>query len=190
MSSAVTVGLVAGIAVLVLIGIGALMARRARDLEPRIDPFALREPWRFFVSDALGAREQLRDALGAAEPGPLRDRLEEIGDRIDDAVRSCWEVAQRGQALTDARRRIEDPRHRSAASQPDAHTRLTTRETEVREHLQHLDAQLDEAVVRAAELTTRPGDPTGIDDVAAQVDTVVDELESLRIAFEELGEAR
>ena len=74
--SPVTVGLVAGTVALVLLAggpwwlaalIAALvwairvlvsthMARRIAALPRRIDPFALREPWRFFVRDALQAR--------------------------------------------------------------------------------------------------------------------------------------
>ena len=98
--------------------------------------------------------------------------------------------AEGGQQLSDTRRQIEDPRHRSARSQRASLDRVAAREDETRSHLERLDARLDEAVVRAAELATRSGGSAELDDVAARVETVVDELESLRIAFDELATGR
>jgi hypothetical protein len=88
-----------------------LAAGRARR-PARIDPFALREPWRFYVRDALQARARFGEAQGRAADGPLRERLGEIGRSLDEAVERCWAVARRGQELADAaraldRRRIE-----------------------------------------------------------------------------------
>lgn len=177
-----------------------VVARRVRALDPRIDPFALREPWRFFVRDALSARSRFAEAIEVLESGPLKDRLHTVGGEVDDGVASVWEIAQRGQQLTDTRRAIDtddldraletleadDPRYRSARSQRESHDRIATREAETRERLEVLDAQLDEAVVRVAELATRTDD-NAVNEVAEQIHTVVSDLDSLRIALDELG---
>ena len=177
------------------------IAKRVQSLERRIDPFALREPWRFFVRDALSARQRFADALADADGGPLRERLLEIEANLDHAVTVTWDVAQRGQQLTDARRRIDvsaldrtisstddgDPRRTAAAAQKASHERLRTREDETRERLEILDARLDETIVRASELATRTGGAIELDELAGQVTGMVDELDSLRIALDEVG---
>lgn len=221
MISPITVGLVVGAgalariltgswAVAVLAGlvtwivrvlVATRIAKRVRGLDRRIDPFALREPWRFFVRDALNARQRFAEALDEADGGPLRDRLHEIETNLDQAVSVTWEVAQRGQQLTDARRRIDlaslertlestapdDARHTAAAAQKASHERLRRREDDTRERLEVLDARLDETVVRAAELSTRTGGAIELDQLAGQVTGMVDELDSLRIALDEVG---
>jgi hypothetical protein len=220
MISPITVGLVVGagavarlltgswiVAVLVgsltwvaRVALATRIAKRVRGLERRIDPFALREPWRFFVRDALNARQRFAEALAEAERGPLRERLLEIEANLDQAVSVTWEVSQRGQQLTDARRRIDtsdldrklssttdgDPRHAAAAAQKASHDRLRVREDETRERLEVLDARLDETIVRAGELATRTGGAIELDQLAGQLTGMVDELDSLRIALDEI----
>jgi hypothetical protein len=221
MISPITVGLVVGAgaaarllsdswAVVIVLGIltwlgrvviAVVIARRVRGLTPRIDPFALREPWRFFVRDALSARQRFGQAVGDAEHGPLRDRLLQIEAELEQAVTVTWDVAQRGQQLTDARRRIDlptlertleaspadDPRHISAAAQHASHERLRFREDQTRERLEILDARLDETISRAGELATRTGGVIELEELAGQVTGMVDELDSLRIALDEVG---
>lgn len=221
MVSPITVGLVVGAAALariltgswvvaVLAGVltwvarvllATRIAKRVRGLERRIDPFALREPWRFFVRDALSARQRFGEALAGADDGPLMTRLLEIQENLDQAVSVTWEVAQRGQQLTDARRRIDvasldrtidataddDPRHVAAAAQKASHDRLRAREEQTRERLEILDARLDETIVRAGELATRTGGGIELEELAGQVTGMVDELDSLRIALDEVG---
>jgi type IV secretory pathway TrbD component len=195
---------VLGLAVwLVRVWLSTRVARRLRALPARIDPFALREPWRFFVRDALSARTAFADTVAGTGGGPLRERLEEIGHGIDRSVAACWDVARRGQALTDARRAIDlralertldehpagDPRHEAAAAQKASHDRLRTREEQTRERLEVLEAQLQRAVVSAGELATRSGAREDADEIAARVDDVVMELDTLRLALDEIGPA-
>lgn len=177
------------------------IARRVGGLAPRIDPFALREPWRFFVRDALTARQRFHEAVADADDGPLRDRLLEIEGELEHAIDVTWDVAQRGQQLTDARRRIDtdalrrrldsttagDPRHTAALAQQASHDRLATRENDTQERLEVLEARLDETVVRAGELSTRTGGAIALEELAGQVTRMVDELDSLRIALDEVG---
>ena len=72
-----------------------------------IDPFTVGEPWRRFVQDALKARSRFGEVVAAARPGPLRDRLTEIGRALDDGVATTWATARQGQVVRDARRRID-----------------------------------------------------------------------------------
>ena len=178
-----------------------LFSRRVRDLAPRIDPFALREPWRFFVRDALSVQRRFAEALADADDGPLRARLVEIEGRLDRAVTVTWDVARRGQQLTDARNRIDlrkiertlgstdegDPRHTAAVAQRDSHDRLRRREDDTRERLEVIDARLDETITRVGELATRTGGTIEIEQLSGQVGGMVDELDSLRIALDEVG---
>src|SRR3546814_252368 len=72
-----------------------------------MDPFALSEPWRHYVQDALQANRRFKEAVDSARQGPLRDRLQEIDDRVETGVREVWRIARRGHDLVDARRRVD-----------------------------------------------------------------------------------
>lgn len=180
--------------------ISSMLARRMKALPRRIDPFALREPWRFFVRDALQARKRFTEATANVAPGPLRNRLVEISARVDHGIEECWEVAQRGQQLTDSRRAIDiarirrtldsedlslsDPRRTSAEVQLASHDRIMSMEDDTRERLEILDARLEESVVRAADLSARAADVAQLDEIADAVDGIVGDLESLRLGLD------
>ncbi len=169
-------------------------------LTPPKENLALREPWRFFVRDAIRAQTRFTDALTDTEPGPLRDRLLEIGESLDNGVEQAWKAAQRGQQLTDARRRIDgprlqrqlegldaaDPRRGGLEAQLATHGRLAKREERTRNELESLDVRLDEAVARVTELGTRAGDVAELDEVAASIGNVVRELEALRLGLDDV----
>lgn len=201
LSGSLIAAIVVGIAVYVLrVLVSRLIASRVAALPRRVDPFALREPWRFFVRDALRAQTRFTDALTNTEPGPLRDRLLEIGESLDNGVEQAWKAAQRGQQLTDARRRIDgprlqrqlegldatDPRRSGLEAQLATHGRLAEREKRTRNELESLDVRLDEAVARVTELGTRAGDVAGLDEVAASIGNVVRDLEALRLGLDDV----
>jgi len=169
-----------------------------------IDPFTLGEPWRFFVRDALSARRRFEDAVGRARPGPLRDRLGEIGDQLTEGVNRTWATAQQGQTLREARRRIDTNKVSQRIAQlegsPDLNAegtlaslraqlasadRLDRVTAEAESKLRLLQAQLDEAVARAAELSVKAGDVGELAGVGDDIAHVVDEMEALRLALEE-----
>jgi hypothetical protein len=114
----------AGLAGLVLLtptgaaaGAGAVLVRARRRsgrplLPERIDPFAVKEPWRHHVRGALQARNRFAEAARSLPAGPLRDRLDDLRRTIDDGVRETWEVAKRAQAIADARRQVDADRLR------------------------------------------------------------------------------
>lgn len=202
------------VAVLVAFGFGAFRLMRA-NADPRrarlgptstkaMDPFTLGEPWRLFVRDALKAQTRFQEAVQQAKPGPLRDRLAEIGTQLDEGVRRCWATAQQGQALRDARKRIDTNQvsHRIAqiegASGPEAEPtlaslraqlgsaeRLDTITAQAESRLRLLQAQLEEAVARAAELSVHAGDVGELAGVSDDITQVADQMEALRLALEE-----
>lgn len=204
-SAAILVGL--PIAAIVGVGAAAWAARVAvavpRDANPGrdIDPFALQDPWRSFVHHAQQARRKFDEAVRSAQSGPLRDRLTEIGSRLDDAVDECWRVAKQGQNLSDARRQLDtsgaerelaaiDPTQaetkEALQAQIDSAKRVEATIVDARDRLQLLDARLDEAVARAVELSVRGGDPGGL---GHDVDGLVDDMETLRQGLEEADRA-
>ncbi|MGD9753249.1 MAG: hypothetical protein AB7W59_19825, partial [Acidimicrobiia bacterium] len=179
-----TAALVAILVVLVAGGAAAFVVMR-RNGDPRraaaigaaaIDPFTVNEPWRRFVQDALKARTRFEEAVHSAAPGPLRDRLDEIGRSLEAGVERTWATARQGQALRDARRRIDtnavssrlstirsstDPNASKTVASLEAQLasaqRLDSITREAESKLRLLQAQLEEAVARAAELSVRAG---------------------------------
>lgn len=225
------VAVVAGLPVLAAAPLGvAVWAVNGWRLLPRaprrerIDPFTVQEPWRRFVQNALQARNRFAEAVTRVQPGPLRDRLDEIGDRMQTGVEECWQVARRGQALARARRGIDlaDVERQLARAEPTTAPEIGTEtglaspgdvarpeaaQSAVVESLQvqkatahRLDevidgaeaqlrllaARLDEAVARTLELSAHASTEavTGLGD---DVDSLVSEMESLRLALDETG---
>jgi hypothetical protein len=99
-------GVLAGAAlpVAVLVGVAAYGVRVAfglprRPRPERIDLAALSQPWRAYVKDAMEAQRRYARAVSTTDPGPLHDRLAEIGARLDAGVRECYRIGRRGAAL-------------------------------------------------------------------------------------------
>lgn len=162
-------------------GVAVVLGRRPAGAP--IDPFAVGEPWRHFVRDALQAQARFRRTVGTVPPGPLRDRLDDIGARVDGAVAECWRIARHGHAIDRALRDLSP----SLPSQAATAARLTAAASDARDRLRLVDARLDEAAARAAELAL--GRPDGAADAAGlsrELEAVVSELESLRLALEEV----
>jgi hypothetical protein len=75
--------------------------------KPAIEPRALDQPWRTYVERAEDSRRRFDAAVRRARAGPLADRLALIGQRVGAGVEESWAVAQRGNALSEARRQID-----------------------------------------------------------------------------------
>jgi hypothetical protein len=198
------------------IGIAAWAARVALAIPRRpkaepIDPSALAEPWRTFVVEAQDAGQRYRQVIATCAAGPLRERLSEIGRRIDTGVVESWRVARRGDALEralagmdiravadelraveaemsrrDDRRERLEPTAAALRAQLTSASRLGTVAAEARDRLRLLDARLDEAVARAVELSLGTGDASALE---GDVDQLVEEMEALRLALEDAGPA-
>ena len=201
----------------------------------RIELAGLPEPWRHFVREALDAQSRYRRAIATAAEGPLRDRLHEIGVRIEEGVRECYRIARRGAALegglstvdaASAERQLaglidslprtvqpELQRARAAGegiaaaaeaagleanhvqtmealeAQVASARRLGVVAQDARDRLSLLNARLDEAVARAVELSLRAEDVAELGGLGGDVEEVVGEMESLRVALDEAGAA-
>lgn len=195
-------------------GIVALKMPRAHH-RPDVDPQRLREPWRRYVVEALDAAQRFDQAVDRARIGPLKTRLERIADRIDDGVAEVWRIAQQGEALEEALRHLDpvtevrerlarvegdlagaragDPHLEQMAdamrSQLASTERIDRVASETRDRLQVLDARLDEAVARAVELSFSSSDSDALGGLGSDVDTIVGEMEALRLALEDTAAA-
>lgn len=209
---------VAGLPVGVAIGVGvALYAasvgaatsdRTARPDRPRIDPFTVGEPWRQLVQRAQTADRKLRDTVGRMSDGPLRRTLGEIADELGRGVDEAWAIAQRGDEIDDAVRRLDPTALRSrlataeqrAASDAsdDSLAALASlrRQLETAERLRQLSdetaaslrltqVRLDELVAQASEVQVGTIDT---ESYRREVDDLVVRLEALHLAIEETRE--
>jgi chemotaxis regulatin CheY-phosphate phosphatase CheZ len=158
------------------------------------------------VSNAQKARRKFDEAVRTARSGPMRERLTEIGGRLDDAVDECWRVARQGQALADARGQLDtQDAQRELASldvsspsqsktaealhaQIASAERLETTINDARDRLRLLDARMDEAVARAVELSVEGGD-ADLGGLGSDVEGLVGDMEALRQGLEETEQA-
>jgi hypothetical protein len=180
-----------------------------------IDPFTVGDPWRRLVQDALQARARFDRTVAAAREGPLRDRLAGVAQRLDDAVQECWRIAKQGHALEGAYRQLDVPeierelaelrsgsgrdgrggsealRRAEAAveAQLASARRIRAVAHDARDRLRLLNAQLDESVARAVELSVSTGGADAAAPLSDDVDSLVGELEALRQGMEEAGGA-
>jgi len=190
-----------------------LLRRRSR--APRsIDPYAVPDPWRRFVREALTAQAKFRQTVDQCRPGPLRLRLEEVALRIEDGVRESWRVAHLGAALDGAlagldptatsaelrqvqaeRRRLAaagvtprpalDDTESALASRLKSGLRIQAAAQRATDRLRALTAELNEAVASSAELTLDAAGAEAAGALAWDVDTAVARLEQLRQGLEE-----
>jgi hypothetical protein len=192
----------------------ALPKRKRAD---RVNPRGLAEPWRGFVQDAVEAQSRFDRTVGRMRPGPLQDRLRSVGTRIADGVHECWEIACQGNELQSAYEQLDvaavqqelrqlemeksqghrDPDHVAAMDRAIAAVRAQLSSAkrigdvaqDASDRLRVLDAQLDESVARAVELSVHADSAGDIAPLDADVDSLVSELESLRQGLEETGGA-
>jgi hypothetical protein len=183
----------------------------------RIDPFRLSEPWKLFVRDALEAQARFDRTVERMRGGPMQDRLRDVGARVGDGVHECWRIACQGDELQDAYQQLDvksiqaelkqlesekessrgDADHVASIdraigavrSQLSSAKRIGDVASDASDRLRVLNAQLDEAVARAVELSVHADSETDIAPLGADVDSLVSELESLRQGLEETGGA-
>lgn len=205
-----------GLPILAAAGIGAAawavrvaasVPRRSKAGPSRRDLSNLGDPWRRYVQDAMVAQAQFATAVRQTRPGPLHDRLVDIGRRIDDGVNECWAIATKGQSLDVAYMTLDVPRiqqemaeyavypsspavdatRHALQSQLDTASRLSHIGQDAQARLRLLNAQLDEAVAQAVELSVHGTEASDLSPLAGNVDSVVGDLEALRQGLEEVG---
>lgn len=196
-----------------LVGWGAKVAMAVpRKRRSVINPGKLPDPWRQFVLDAAQAAKRFDEQVKRLPAGPLREELTEVGQRVNEGVRDCWEIANRGVALDVARKQLGlsqaaneldrlrgdramraqqgmdltsiDQAITAVTRQLAAGQRVETAAFEARDRLRVLNAQLDEAVAAVVEMSLRPNAGSA-GAIRGQVNGIVDELEALRLALDE-----
>jgi hypothetical protein len=207
LAGAVGIPVIGAVAIGVVVYAGAVLLAVPRAPKSRaVDPFSVGEPWRQFVQAGQRSRRRLNETVKAIAPGPLRDRLQDIADRLDAGLREGWEVAKRGDQIDRAVRTLDPTRLRSrldtlrkqAASgstenldaaiastegQLASAERLKQQSTETADQLRLTQSRLDELVARAAEVSVGASDTERF---SHDVDDLVLELEGLHQAVLEL----
>ncbi len=196
-----TAALVA-IAVAAVAAATALVRRRRRPHERplRIDPFVLSEPWRRYVSAAQASQRRYAEIVSATRSGPLRTNMESITRQVQRGVEECWLIACRGDSLDDALNRLDgtslaarlevatdDATRTSLKAQLDSAQRIRATRDDTDQRLRLLNTRLGELLAQAAEVSVG-SDST--DDLGSAVDDVVTQLQSLRLAVEDINNTR
>jgi uncharacterized phage infection (PIP) family protein YhgE len=189
---------------LVAAAIGATVAIiRRRKSTPRpiaIDSFTLSEPWRRYVSSAQSAQRRYNEIVAATTAGPLRSNMESITRNVQRGVEECWLIAKRGDEVDRALNRLDstslqsrldastdEATRASLQSQLDAAQRIRTTRDDTDRQLRLLNTRLGELLAQAAEVSVGT-DTTS--DLGSAVDDVVTQLESLRLAIEDVNNQR
>jgi hypothetical protein len=210
-------GILVGLPVVAAAGVGALawggrvLAAVPRG-EPsaRVAPSSLSEPWRSYGVQAEDAKRRFDSVVASVAPGPLRERLEHLSGRLDDGIDESWRIARRGHEIGNAIAKIDTVSaqtelaelHRQIGSanpspaqaqtvealeaQLASARRLSALAERSRDRLRLLDARFDELLARTVEVSVGTGDT---DLLGEDVDGLVNELEALRIAMDEVDRA-
>lgn len=184
-----------------------------------IDPWALPEPWRELVRDAVNAGRRFEVAAASLPPGPLREHVVTLEPGVAQQVRAVWETAQRGAALTGGFPPGTRPESASALSERlrsvqeegsretgDRHTELARTEAALASRLREAKrsesvsawlqdglrsaiARLEAAVTSLAELGGQPSGTGTAGNLAMSIDSVGEQLSALQAGLREVGGA-
>jgi hypothetical protein len=96
---AVVLGVVGWSARMVAAVVRSARRRAARPRPEIIDPWAVPEPWRQFVRQAVDTQTRYDQLVGQRAAGPLQDRLVLLRPRVEQAVHEVWALAGQGAAM-------------------------------------------------------------------------------------------
>jgi hypothetical protein len=194
----------AAIVALAVVAAGAIAAalrrRRPGQRSLAIDPFALSEPWRRYVSAAQSAQRRYAEIVAATPAGPLRSNMQSITRQVQRGVEECWLIAKRGDELDAALSRLDrtslqnrldaetdEATRSSLQSQIESAQRIKATRDDTDQRLRMLNTRLGELLAHAAEVSV--GADTTLD-LGSAVDDVVLQLESLRLAVDDVNNPR
>jgi len=171
-----------------------------------IDPAAVPPACRAAVERSLRSRAQFAELVASLRDGPLQDRMVALGSQLDAGVLAVWRTASQAGAidrvtaaldperitaeLKQARRAGADDAVVAALQERFASTqRLLNSRDELGGRLDVLEARLDTAVARAAELalTSSASAAPEIGALERDLGVVVVELDALAVATADLG---
>ena len=197
---------------------GVLRRRRQPESGPlsHVRPEEVAPRWRPAVEAALGHRQRFDEVRQLVPDGPVRDRVDSLGGRVDAGVVAVWDLVQRGRVaervlqtidpdaamdqLKNARRRLAAAEERG--DDPDALSRevevLAGRHASAQRvwnevealggRLDALDARLGTVVAHAAELAAGTAVTGPLDTAVADLDAAIDSLAATRAALAELDQ--
>jgi len=175
--------------------------RKAQAAAADLAPLPAR--WQPFVADAVEVRRRWQEVVAGLRDGPVRDRLVELGDKIDAGVLAVHATASRAAdadriaSTLDADRVTEDYKRakRDPSVDPVLLDAMTERFTSVQRvlnalddvdrQLRLLDVRLGAVVARGAEVALTAGQ--GSDELGRELDAVVAELGALQQSLDSLG---
>ncbi|HTO01021.1 MAG TPA: hypothetical protein VL068_10130 [Microthrixaceae bacterium] len=175
---------------------------------PKVEAKGLDEPWRSLLEEVIDAGHRFDRALSGIVPGPLKDRLTLMGERLRTGIDEASRIAHAGNQLSSGRKQIDTARIRSELavassgtktprseqtinaikSQLSSAERLDATIAETLDKLRLLDARIDETVTRAIELSVSQSDTDDLGSLGglgSEVESIVNDMEALRQAVEE-----
>ena len=186
------------------------MPRRKR--RPDMNPAQVKEPWRSLVRQTIKSEERFKEAVAETRAGPDPGHAwprwrpgwpspsTSPGTSPSGATTSTTPSAEldidgigRELATCEADLAIDpdrtDLQHTADAlrGQLESARRLAEVARDARDRLRRLNAQLNEAVARAVELSLGPSDVGALQPLGSDVDGLVSELEALRLALDDAG---
>ncbi len=193
-----TATIVAVIAAAIVALAVVLRRRRPAQRSIAIDPFVLSEPWRRHISAAQTTQRRYTEIVGEMPAGPLRSNMQSITRQVQRGVEECWLIAKRGDELDAALTRLDGPSlqrrfdastdestRTSLQAQLDSAQRIRATRDDTDQRLRLLSTRLGELVAQAAEVSVG-ADTTS--DLGSAVDDVVTQLESLRLAVDDIND--
>lgn len=216
--TAAAASIVIGLPIAAAAGVGALAwggnvltaVQKGATPSARVPAQQLSEPWRGYALQAEASKQRFDKVVAGVAPGPLRERLQQLSGRLDDGIEESWRIARRGHDIvaaaatidtTSATHELASLRHSIGDATPKPAQAATIQALEAqlasvnrmaslaessRDRLRLLDARFDELVARTVEVSVGSGDTDILGD---DVDGLVNELESLRMAMEETDRA-
>ena len=80
--------------------VAAALRRERRSVRTvSIDPWAVPEPWRSLVQEAVGSRERFDHIVSDWPPGPMKERLSSACGAVSNATEEVWRIARLGASL-------------------------------------------------------------------------------------------
>lgn len=191
------------------------MLRRRREQDPlaHVQPDAAPARWRGAVRIAIEQRQRFAEVSALVDHGPIRDRLDAMGTRVDGGVSAIWDLVQRGavaeralavtepEAAADrlksarrelaeasgARRADLETRVAALAASHAAAQRLWNTVEDLDDRLRLIDARLAALVAQAAQLAAGTVFDDGVDRAEQDLDAALVELDATRRALDEVA---
>ncbi len=192
--------------------VGSIRRRRRQDQPVVVDPWAVPEPWKSLVAQAVAGRDRFAQAMASVRPGPLHDRLAPLSAQVDMATEEVFGVAQQAaglaravtladaEGLGDQLRRLQsertargaatvgtagDAREVALAAQLKSARAMEATANQTEARLRNLVANLNDLVTTVTAIGLDASGAPATDRLAGSLDGVVGDLKTLQQALQE-----